>query len=232
MELFDRKLRFNPTGFYARYNDLQDEIIRAAPGGGGNTETIVENASNVTIYGAELEVLYQPISDLTFRGSFGYLGNQIQQFLIEDVSLIDPSSPNFDPSADPANLPIIDVTETRILRRAPEFTFSIGMDYTRQLNEKLLMTFTTNYSFTDEFATSPVIDALGRNIIDSDGSADFSLTFETTRDKGPNFFFSGFVNDAFDDRRGRLGATLDAGVFFFGAGIPTTLYGFEAGLTY
>ncbi|MEL7029445.1 MAG: TonB-dependent receptor, partial [Pseudomonadota bacterium] len=235
-EWFDNTLRLNPTFFYALYKDKQEEIIRAAQDGSGVTETVVQNASEVTIWGVELEALAQPTPELTFRASAGYLNTEIDEFLIEDVDLINPLSPRFDPTADPLNLPIVDVADSRALRRAPEFQFAVGADYVRPIMDgRMQLTFSTAYTWSDEFAASPVIDTVPgerRHIITSDGSADFSLTLETVNEEGGNLSLTGYVKDAFDPDVGRQSNSLDAGLFYFAAGQPTTVYGLEAVISF
>jgi len=235
-EWLDNRLRFNPSFFYALYKDKQEEIIRAAADGSGNTETIVENASEVTIWGVEFEAAAQPTDKLTLRAVGGYLNADFDSFIVDDIDLVTPSSPRFDPTADPNNLPQIDVADTRALRRAPEFSFSVGGNYVQPIFDgRMQVTLTADYSWSDEFATSPVIDTVPgqrRHIIPDDGSADFAVTIETLNEKGGNLSLTGFVNDAFHDGVGRQSNSLDAGVFYFAAGQPTTVYGLEAIITF
>jgi iron complex outermembrane receptor protein len=215
-EFFDNRIRFNPTVFYAKYRNKQEEIIRASPLGNGQTETVVQNAATATVWGIELEGIAQIQENLNLVFAAGYLNASYDEFLVPG----DPTDPN---SA------LVDVTNTRNFRRAPEFSYSTALDYVYPLTDSYQMRFNAAYSWQDEFAASPVIDTTGnrRGIIASDGSADFSITFETTEDSGSNFRATAYINDAFDGRRGRLTNALDAGVFFFGNGSPTTVYGIE-----
>ncbi|MEM7569256.1 MAG: TonB-dependent receptor [Pseudomonadota bacterium] len=215
-EFFDNRLRFNPTVFYTKYRDSQQEIIRASPVTAGQTETVVENAADLTIWGIELEGVAQVTEDFNVRFSAGYLNSDFDQFLVPS----DPTDPN---SA------LVDVSDTRAVRRAPEFSFSVAGDYSRQINNDYLMRFSAAYSWQDDFAASPVIDTTGQNrhIIVADGSADFSVTLESTYTNRSNFQLTAFINDAFHGSRGRLTNALDAGVFFFGNGSPTTVWGLE-----
>ncbi|MEM6683041.1 MAG: TonB-dependent receptor [Pseudomonadota bacterium] len=216
-EFFDNRIRFNPTAFYASYTDSQQEIIRASPVTAGQTETVVENAADLTIWGIEIEGVAQVTDDFNIRFSAGYLNAQFDEFLVPG----DPTDPT---SA------LVDVSDTRAVRRAPEFSYSIAGDYSKPLNDDYLMRFAAAYSWQDEFAASPVIDTTGaeRHIILADGSADFSVTLESTYEGRSNFQVTAFINDAFHGAPGRLTNGLDAGVFFFGNGSPTTVYGLEA----
>ncbi|MGD1957037.1 MAG: TonB-dependent receptor [Sphingomonadales bacterium] len=216
-EFFDNRLRFNPTVFYTKYRDSQQEIIRASPADATVTETIVENAADLTIWGIEIEGVAQITEDFNIRFSGGYLNSDFDNFLVPE---------------DPADTssPLIDVSDTRAVRRAPEFSFSVAGDYSRQISDDFLMRFSAAYSWQDDFAASPVIDTTGadRHIIVADGAADFSITLESTFDDRANYQITAFINDAFHGERARLTNSLDAGVFWFGNGSPTTIWGIEA----
>ncbi|MEL7029583.1 MAG: TonB-dependent receptor, partial [Pseudomonadota bacterium] len=234
-EWLNNTVRINPTFFYTRYKDQQSPVIRAAADGSGTTETLTENVGRSRIWGIELEGLAQPTPELTFRLAAGYLNAEITEFLTLDTSLIDPSSPNFDPTATADDLPVVNVTEGRSVLRAPEFTVSVGGDYVKPIFDgNMQFTLSANYSWKDEFTTSPIIDLAGgrRDLIPSDGQADFSVTLETLNESGGNLSLTGYVKDAFHDGPGALGTTLEAGVFYFGAGRPTKVYGLEAVVTF
>lgn len=220
-EFLDNRIRFNPTVFWAKYRNKQEEIIRASPVTQGQTETVVENAATATVWGIELEGIAQINENFTLTLAAGYLNASYDEFLVPG-DLTDPNSA------------LVDVTNTRNFRRAPEFSFASGANYVYPITDNYQMRFNAAYTWQDDFAASPVIDTTGgeRGIIVSDGSADFSVTFETTQDSGSNFSVTGYINDAFDGRRGRLTNALDAGVFFFGNGSPTTVYGVELNYTF
>lgn len=228
-EWLDNRLQINPTVFYAKYRNKQEEIIRASPLNPETTETVVDNAAAATIWGIELEGIAQVTEDFNIRFSAGYLNADYDEFLVPDISLITPDSPNFDPTADPNNLPQLDVADTRALRRAAEFSFSVAGDYSRQISNDFLLRMSAAYSWQDDFAASPVIDTTGgnRHIIEADGSADFSITLESTYTNRSNFQLTAFINDAFHGERARVTNSLDAGVFWFGNGSPTTVWGLE-----
>ncbi len=214
----DRTLRFNPTVFYSLYKDKQEEILRPSPVDATVTETIVENASDVTIWGIEAEATFQPTEELLFRASAGYLNSDIDEFLINDL----------------VNGGVIDVADERQVRRAPELSFAVGVDYRRQLSEILEGSVSANYSYKDEFATNLTIDtfpSLRRDLIESYDSLDLSVTLETTREDGANVSLSGYVNDVFGDV-GALGSTLGVGVFYFAAGRPARTVGVELGVEF
>lgn len=218
MEFFDRRLRFNPTVFYSKYHDKQEEVSRASAG--GIPETIVQNAASATIWGVEIESLAQITPELSLRGTLGYLNAEYDEFLIPD--LVDPTAPD------------IDVSDSRQLRRAPNWTLGIGAAYQRPVFKNVNFTATLDYSYIGDLAANLIRDTSGldRDIIQSDGSLDFTVGFASNNESGPNWSITGYMVDALDGRNGRVGSSLDVGVFYFGVGTPTTRYGIELGVEF
>lgn len=219
MELFDRKLRFNPTVFYTRYNDKQEEVSSASAA--GLPETLVENAATANIWGIELETQAVISDEFSLRGSVGYLNAEYGEFL----SPVDPTDPNS---------PLIDVSDARQLRRAPDWTFALGATYKAPLTDNINFIATTDFSFMDESASNLTVDTsgLGRDIIASVASLDYTIGLESDNPTGLNWSISAYVIDATDGRNGRLGSTLDVDVFYFGVGVPTRRYGLEFGVEF
>lgn len=220
-ELFDNKVRVNPTVFAAQYKDKQEENLVAVPGGGaGATETTVQNASEVDIHGAELEVLIQATDALTIRGAFGLTDAEFSEFLV----LEDPDDPN--------NNTFVDVKDSRNLRAGPDQTISVGVAYVQPVFDgRAQLVFNADYSWADELVTSAAADPLdlGRDTIDSQDAVDFAIKLESLSSEGPNMSISAYINDAFDDGSGRLAnAIVVPGTFTFGVGAPTKVYGLEA----
>ena len=78
--------------------------------------------------------------------------------------------------------------------------------------------------------TSALQDPLGldRDRVDGNKGFDFSASVTNLGD-GPKVTLTGFINDAFDDGAGRLGSSIVIpGIFTFGVGSPTTIYGLDA----
>ncbi len=214
-EFFGNRLRVNPTIFSYDYTDKQEENSIAV---GVQTQTTVQNASEVEISGFELEVLGLVSPELTVRASLGLLDAEFSEFLIPDLS-------------DPTGQRVIDVSDSRNLRSAPDSTFSIGATYTKPLfggNSQLV--FDASYNYQEDFFTSGIADpqGLGREVSEGTEGADFSLTYQTLGD-GTNFKVTAYVNDAFDDAAGRFATTVFVpGLFTFGIGQVTTVYGVQA----
>ena len=72
-EVFDRKLRFNLTGFYVKYSDQQKQIVvPVVVGGRPNQVTRFFNAASSHVKGIEAEATAVPVDGLTLRGVVGY----------------------------------------------------------------------------------------------------------------------------------------------------------------
>jgi iron complex outermembrane receptor protein len=81
-ELFDRHLRFNLTGFYVEYSDLQKQIVVPLVVGGQQFQvTRFFNAAKATVKGLELESTLIPTKGLTLRGLVGYQDGKYKSYV-------------------------------------------------------------------------------------------------------------------------------------------------------
>ncbi|WP_072381162.1 TonB-dependent receptor [Novosphingobium sp. NDB2Meth1] len=210
-ELLGGKLRFNPTVFYVKYSNKQEDIIRAA---GAGTETVVENAASARIWGIELDMQARPTPDLTLRASGGYLNAKYNSFLIPDL-------------ANPGQF--LDVSAQRNFRRAPKFSFNAGVDYGVQVSSANRLTFTLDYAYIDDLTTSPLADTTGlrRDVIPAYGTLDASIALIHEGSALKNLRVSAYARDMLN-KGGRLSNVLDAGLFYFGVVAPRQQFGVEA----
>lgn len=218
MEFADKRVRINPTVFYTKYDDQQVEVSGPSPG--GIPETLVQNAASSTIWGVELEAFAQITDDLDFRLAVGYLDAQFDEFLIPDLA--NPGGPD------------IDIADERQIRRAPDWTLSAGLSYDRQIARNLNFFAGIDYSLQDEHAVDLVPDASGldRDLIQAESSLDLAIGISSDNPRGLNWSINAFANDVTDNRDGRIASSLDVGVFFFGVGAPTKIYGVEFGVEF
>lgn len=72
-ELLDRRLRFNLTGFYVKYKDLQKQIVTPLSVNGQTFQvTRFFNAASAEVKGIEAELTALPVEGLTLRANLGY----------------------------------------------------------------------------------------------------------------------------------------------------------------
>ena len=224
-ESSDGRFKFNPTAFYALYDDKQEELLVGLPNGA--TETTVFNAANVKIWGVEIETSARPTDALTLRGALGYLDYSYSDFFALDTRPLSPTTGT-----------IIDVSDSARLRNAPKFTLALGGDYRFPVAALSEVVLTANYKFADEFQSGasifePVPDP--RGIVPNRSKLDLALRFNGDRtDTGLPFDTSltVFGRDVFADP-GRNGRPFNAlPNFFFTTLEPGRVFGVELKVDY
>ncbi len=209
----DNRALFNLTLFQTDYDNKQEDQIRANPLIPASTITFVENASKARFRGVEVEAQYVPTDYLNLRASGGYLKGKYLAFLDGTGA---------------------DISDTKNLRYAPKWNWSVGADYTIPLgsggNELILG---ANVKYLARYATEsgkdlvgPVILGYRREIIPAHTSTDFSLTYKGQFGGGTDYKLSAFVNDAFH-KGARVVRSSEAGVFWFGDRVPNRTWGVE-----
>jgi len=134
--LLDGALQLNGSIFFNDYSDLQNDGLIGVPRLDENgdpipdpnipgrflvaTEQVVSNVSDVEMYGAEVEWIWQATPGLRLDGAFAMLETEIQKGEILDESLNGAASVQ------------VDVTGNR-MRKAPESSFRLGVEYTWRL---------------------------------------------------------------------------------------------------
>ncbi len=219
----DRSLRTNIAAYYSKYNNKQEENVQPAPPGSSSPqETVVKNASSATIKGVEIELIAQPIRELTFSTALTYTDAKFDNFL-NDV--------NGD------NIP--DDVSTLTLRRAPKYQASITMDYSRPLGNGTF-DFNTTLRFISKYQTCivpnrPIVIGAVRNDDRcqtrdrEDLAAQVSYTFNIA--PGREVRVAVFGRNLTDFRD--IGATLPvAGLFTFAGARPPRTYGAEIGFKF
>ena len=208
--VLDRRVRFNLTGFYTKYDDKQEEVITASPTNPLVTQTLVENAGKATIKGFEGELELAPLDWLRLRSAVGYIDGKYDEFIQGGV----------------------DISNQRNLRYAPKWSVSVGGDATIPVGDGKIQ-IGANYKWTDRFATAIVKDTLGlnRDFIDAYGTFDATIAYEGELGSRSGFRIAAFVNNAFHDD-GRLYRKVITGPFSFGSREVGRTYGVEIGFTY
>jgi iron complex outermembrane receptor protein len=121
-EWFDRRLRLNGAVFYNDYSDMQFTLSTSDPSGA--QVIIVGNAAAADITGFELEALASPVEQLELSASVGYLD--------AEYSKVDPGT---------------GITEDHKLIATPEWTATVGAEYTIPLGAPGLLRLRADYSY-------------------------------------------------------------------------------------
>ena len=105
--LANNTLILNGALFYNDYTDIQ--LLAVLDLGGGNVETVIENAGEATIIGGELEFQWAPTAALNFSGGVGFLNAEYDEV-----------------GASAASAGILDSNE---LINAPEISANLAAEY-------------------------------------------------------------------------------------------------------
>ncbi|MFV0645068.1 MAG: TonB-dependent receptor [Sphingomonadaceae bacterium] len=105
LDLFDRMLRLNVSGFYNKYKDIQLPISDCslldgfAPGTDPFPCAAIQNAGDGKMYGFEAEMMAHPVDGLDIDGSLSYIDgkwNNIDTTRVTTIKLDDPiTTPNW-----------------------------------------------------------------------------------------------------------------------------------------
>lgn len=121
-QLFGRMLTLNAAAFRNEFDDLQVDF------GADPVDLSVvatTNAGKATVSGLELEVIFQPLTDLSISASYAYFDPKLE-------SIRAPAGTNFDPMINPGSPLQVgdDVTGYFVLPFVPENAVSLSGDWT------------------------------------------------------------------------------------------------------
>lgn len=138
----DNRLRFNLTGFWTEYKDLQtQQFVIFDPN--LPADNVISNAGKARVKGIELETALVPFDGLTLFGNYTYMDAKITGDLISTELQYDPSC--FCSVPVPTNL------KGNVLRRSPKNSFSIGGDLTLPVSSRINAFVRADYNWTDDF---------------------------------------------------------------------------------
>jgi iron complex outermembrane receptor protein len=137
---WDQRLRVNAAIFNSVYSNKQEEVIVADAG--GNVDTVVVNASDATMSGAELEINALLYEGLTVFLQGGYLDAEYDEF-----------------STDVPGLPT-DASGLE-MRNAPKYTYGTGLNYVHPIFDHSQMSYDVTYNWRDDYVTIFDNDPLG-----------------------------------------------------------------------
>jgi iron complex outermembrane receptor protein len=149
---WDRRIRANVAGFVSKFDDLQLGFT-VDP----RDSSVVQayNAGKATIEGVEVELLVQPIDDLSFNFDYTYLHTQLDSVDAIAGTTFDRSvNPGF--GCDPAGLNCAQpnpydvgdsIKDVLVMPYAPRHKMNIGTDYTFYHFDKGNLTAHVDYTF-------------------------------------------------------------------------------------
>nr|WP_167954289.1 TonB-dependent receptor [Sphingomonas jejuensis] len=208
-EFLDNRLRFNLTGFYVRYTDLQKQLnVPIIVNGQPNQVTLFVNAASADVKGIEAEATATPFDGLVLRGVLGY----------QDAAYNEYDAPNA--GYDLATAP---------LDRAPEWQWTVDGTYSTAIADDYKITFNGSVAYTSRnLSTQAIDDPLGNTFLDARTLVNASITLAETDDN----YFVRLVGRNLTDERYRVASQNVAGLWLnsnFGA---PRYFGVEAGVRF
>lgn len=208
-ELFNNRLRFNLTGFYVEYDDLQRQLnVPIEVNGAPNQVTVFVNAASATVKGIEAELTAQPTDRLTFRGVLGF----------QDAEYGDYDAPGagYDLSTSP-------------LDRAPRWQWTINGTYRADVSSNLELVFDSSVAYqASNLFTQAIDDPLGNTFLDSRTLVNASITLNQV----DNQYYVRLIGQNLTDERYRTASQNVAGLWLnsqFGA---PRYFGVELGVSF
>jgi outer membrane receptor protein involved in Fe transport len=144
MRLLEGAAELNAAVFYTDYTDLQTSSFD------GGTGYYVINAGEATIQGVELDGRWLVAEGLTINGSMGYLDFNFDEFEEGPCNASGSTAPSSATNCDLSGMENI---------YTPEFSASVGFDYSQYISQDLMWRVSGNASFTDNQYTSFNLDS-------------------------------------------------------------------------
>ncbi len=209
-ELFDRHLRFNLTGFYVNYSNLQKQIVVPLVVDGNQFQvTRFFNAAKATVKGIELESTLIPVKGLTLRGVLGYQDGKYKKY-------ITPIPAGYDLSTAP-------------LDRLPKWQWTVDATYELPLGDsyKLQINGDVNYVGRN-LATQSITSPNENTYLNARTLVNASITVAEISDK----YYLRFVGRNLTDKRYITAAQVVGGLWADGQYAPPRYFGAEVGFKF
>ena len=208
-ELFDRHLRFNLTGFYVKYKDLQKQLnVPLVVNGQPNQVTIFVNAASATVKGIEAEATARLFKGFSLRGVLGFQDSGYDSYTAPTAGY---------------NL------ATAPLDRAPRWQWTIDGTYETPIGSDHKIVANASAAYTGRnLNTQAIDDPLGNTFLNARTLVNASLTLAQAEDK----YYIRALGRNLTNERYRIASQNVAGLWLnsnFGA---PRYYGLELGVKF
>ena len=208
-ELFDRRLRFNLTGFYVKYKDLQKQLnVPLIVNGQPNQVTVFVNAASATVKGIEAEATARLFQGFTLRGVLGYQDAKYDKY--------EAPTAGYDLATAP-------------LDRAPKWQWTIDGTYEVPVGSTFKVVANASAAYTARnLNTQAIDDPLGNTYLNARTLVNASLTLAEANDK----YYVKVIGRNLTDERYRIASQNVAGLWLnsnFGA---PRYFGAEVGVKF
>lgn len=208
-ELFDRRLRFNLTGFYVKYSDLQKQLnVPITVNGQANQVTVFVNAASATVKGLEAEATARLFEGFTLRGVLGYQDAKYDTYTAPGAGY------------DLATAP---------LDRAPKWQWTVDGTYEVPVSSEFKFVANASAAYTSRnLNTQAIDDPLGNTFLNARTLVNASLTLSQVDNK----YYVRVMGRNLTDERYRIASQNVAGLWLnsnFGA---PRYFGAEVGVKF
>jgi iron complex outermembrane recepter protein len=209
-EFLDNRARFNITGFWVDYSNLQKQIVvPITVNGQPNQVTRFFNAASARVKGIEAEATIIPTSGLTLRGVLGYQDAGYRRY-------VTPIPAGYDLSTAP-------------LDRAPKWQWSMDATYAMPVSDSWKVTVNGNVNYTGRnLFTQSISDARDNTFLRARTLLNASITLAETDNK----YWLRLVGKNLGDKRYETASQVVGGLWTFTLYGPPRYYGLEAGVKF
>ncbi len=206
-QFLDNRARFNLTGFWVDYSDLQKQIVVPIQvNGQPNQVTRFFNAASARVKGIEAEATLIPVDGLTLRGVLGYQDAKYREY-------VTPIPAGYDLSTAP-------------LDRAPKWQWSLDGTYTTPVTSSLKVTINSNVSYVGKnLFTQSIADVRDNTFLRARTLLNASITLA---DMDDNYSLR-LVGKNLTDKRYETASQVVGGLWTFTLYGPPRYFGVEAG---
>ena len=209
-EFLDNRARFNITGFWVDYSDLQKQIVvPITVNGQPNQVTRFFNAASARVKGIEAEATIIPTKGLTLRGVLGYQDAGYRRY-------VTPIPSGYDLSTAP-------------LDRAPKWQWSLDGTYAVPISDNWKVTINGNVNHTGRnLFTQSISDARDNTFLRARTLLNASITLAEADDR----YWFRLVGKNLGDKRYETASQVVGGLWTFTLYGPPRYYGVEGGVKF
>jgi iron complex outermembrane recepter protein len=209
-EFLDNRARFNVTGFWVDYSNLQKQIVvPITVNGQPNQVTRFFNAASARVKGIEAEATIIPTDGLTLRGVLGYQDAGYRSY-------VTPIPAGYNLATAP-------------LDRAPKWQWSMDATYAVPVSDSFKVTVNGNVNHTGRnLFTQSISDTRDNTFLRARTLLNASITLAETDDK----YWLRLVGKNLGDKRYETASQVVGGLWTFTLYGPPRSYGLEAGIKF
>jgi iron complex outermembrane receptor protein len=209
-QFLDNRARFNVTGFWVDYSDLQKQIVvPIVVAGQPNQVTRFFNAASARVKGIEAEATLVPVDGLTLRGVLGFQDAKYRNY-------VTPIPAGYDLSSAP-------------LDRAPKWQWSLDGTYSTPVSDGLKVAVNANLAYVGRnLFTQSIADQRDNTFLRARTLLNASITLADLDDK----YSLRLVGKNLTDKRYETASQVVGGLWTFTLYGPPRYFGVEAGVSF